>query len=462
MADTENKKTLRCEGCDNEGVKLELVVDIEGMSLYLCEKCIDSLESCNLCETYILEGHIEFIGEYIVCTACSEHHGLCTGCEEVFSLNVLRYNENDGNYYCESCYHCDLVGPEYREPTRYLKGKMEDMNKEEKSIIFDYYYGFEEDFLNLKKCKNRYGVELAGKIHFRAVDYNHLYETIIYIINFHEKMRELFKGMSKEQIIVAFVENKLRGGKLTKKLNRALSNIDEINESSRLWELVDYIKNPNNDINIKIKYGFPETLDKLLDFNKRVGSCQRSENCQTYGLGFGNMLANPSLKVLLLYKDDEIIGRMVVRELFYVKSRIKYLVPDRLYLTKFQNHRFAIYAQILKFLLLNGKKVLLQCNTAKIGSAESFVSRTNKLFGETFKLRKTRTSKSYKGYVYESVPQGFDGEEGEPENMAYYMDSCTRTFVYRSAVDDRVYLRDYLNSNEAYILKLSNGQEEDN
>lgn len=146
----------------------------------------------------------------------------------------------------------------------------------------------------------------------------------------------------------AFITKKLpNGSRLTKKINGIIDTINalitlpetgnpvtwEIEEVTRavsIRTLQKWMVGETKQMEFDWKYGFSvDIIRPLLQFNSRVGSCQNESQSDSYGWGFGS-LATSDMGLFLLYDDEEIVGRTVVR--YFWDGDVRYAVPDRFYI----------------------------------------------------------------------------------------------------------------------------------
>ena len=124
--------------CTDAAVFVNRGFDDDG---YVCRECLSNgYFYCNHCEEYYSNEH-EWASdsEYVICTHCSEHYAVCESCHELISLDNA--NCYDGDYYCNNCYD-DVIRDNLG------------------SIIEDYYYKPEPEFLGNCNDNMYFGVEL--------------------------------------------------------------------------------------------------------------------------------------------------------------------------------------------------------------------------------------------------------------------------------------------------------------
>ena len=215
-----------------------------------------------------------------------------------------------------------------------------------------------------------------------------------------------------------------------------------------MWKLKTWTERPNvflqnmwveidNEDNwMTLHYVLSSDLEhKLLAFqkNNRFGSCQKSENCDSYASWAYDAITNGCNCPILIYKNwnKDPLGRITCR-VMYDKEWKEYLLLERLYhdWTLWDNWiRGRIYAQIAHDLKCKWYNVIASNYSAHDSSTYSYLAR--------FGLSANKTVED----LCQPLRQLVNG-------YGYYCDGWTK--VYHSAIDWIDWATDYLD--KAYLI----------
>lgn len=122
-----------CERCDSVVSNDDLVCPDNG-GVYCCDDCAeaDGHYRCNDCNSWInsrRDGRYNDDEGNTICIRCYENnYGTCYSCEETFHNDDLTYDEDEGEYYCDSCNSrqaTERVIKQYSfKPSKYLYKKL--------------------------------------------------------------------------------------------------------------------------------------------------------------------------------------------------------------------------------------------------------------------------------------------------------------------------------------------------
>ena len=173
--------------------------------------------------------------------------------------------------------------------------------------------------------------------------------------------------IARDQLLKCIEERKMPDGSaLIKKLSRLIRTNKDL-----IWEKYSHYRRvwnayKTNAITLKVpmRIGYDATVHKkVVGFNEEVGSCQGRDYSETLGFNHISMQTNPHLYLLFYDPKNEqrIIGRAVVR-LWYKRTTIidkphkdgwldksaLYVMPSRLYLSKYTHAKNDFYAAMFK------------------------------------------------------------------------------------------------------------------
>tara|TARA_R110000824_G_scaffold206523_2_gene391637 strand:+ start:1365 stop:3119 length:1755 start_codon:yes stop_codon:yes gene_type:complete len=168
--------------------------------------------------------------------------------------------------------------------------------------------------------------------------------------------------VARDELLECVKERKMPDGSA---LIKRVSKLIRANKD-KIWERYSSYRQTwreykTNSIMLKVpmSIGFDASVhEKVIDFNGEVGACQNTEYRETLGFNHISMTVNPHLYLLFYDPKDEsrIIGRSVVR-LWYKRSErtgldksTLYIMPSRLYLSKFTHAKNDFYAAMFKAL----------------------------------------------------------------------------------------------------------------
>tara|TARA_Y100001973_G_C5206498_1_gene341816 strand:- start:2742 stop:4457 length:1716 start_codon:yes stop_codon:yes gene_type:complete len=131
-------------------------------------------------------------------------------------------------------------------------------------------------------------------------------------------------------------------------------------EHHSFWNDYESYKTNSAAVKLPIKIGFdPADLQKILNHNARVSSCQVEGNNESYGFGMMDIVTNPHLLALVYDTDGKtIIGRSVIR-LFKEQDNEDsktYIAPSRLYLSNYTHAKTELYNELFVAVDEWGKK----------------------------------------------------------------------------------------------------------
>jgi len=340
-----------------------LLVDGNGAPAQVCNQA--PIEWCPACKKIFPSTEME--GN--VCKECAANLQTCAHCG-----NIVRWIDEDG--WCKAC---NDQYPKYLEggwstnlPDEFTIATKDKLSEAEYTHLTNY-YGDLCDTLgsNFSKAKKTPCIEGKAVVQNEAV----ITKLANEVQDFGASLSIRSNSSSKSALNLAMALGALRNyGRAEKYLNtlKLGKNADGVRATKLINRILTYSTKAgllsNHPIhkyantylrnlgkasftNLTIKYGWWDgAIDDFYTVVRGSGSCQTKSNRRSYGLGYGDLLAS-DMDLIMLYEDGVPIARQVVRRLIHTSTSIEYIMPDRLYLTRYAEVKDQIALSIYRWLI---------------------------------------------------------------------------------------------------------------